>query len=329
MQFLNGKYGTRADEARAQKDMKTARELYLRALDLDHQNEKIFYGLAWTRILYKPDESIRDFTKAIELNPHYAEAYQGLAEAKGLVADCQGAYQDYQTYLSMLKGNTCKPAKNPLTLGCAILASDFHQNCQKKKALLQVGGVNCLQRMLGVVSMFTRQIVVVTDTPSDFSDFPGIRIIPDRYPEKHLIGGIFTAMRNLDTDAVLILRGDMPFLHHAVIGRIWYGFQENPKEACMPTIVVSKPFVEIRVGLRSLNSWPDPIDKPLHSIYHRSVLPKVLDFLAQATFSPPEQFFRSLDCNRIRFEKSEAVTRAFREIPENYDQNAPFPVIKR
>ncbi len=41
---------SRADEAREQKDMGTARELYRRDLELDDQNEKIFYGCDWKDI---------------------------------------------------------------------------------------------------------------------------------------------------------------------------------------------------------------------------------------------------------------------------------------
>ncbi len=142
------------------------------------------------------------------------------------------------------------------------------------------------------------------------------------------IGGIFTALRNLDTDAVLVLRGDMPFIRHEVIRKLWDDFEENPKEACIPTVVISKPFVEIRVGLRTLNTWPDPVDKPLHAIYHRNIMPKVLDFLAQTSVTHPDRFLHSLDSIRIQLEKSEAVDRAFREIPDEYDENAPFPVVK-
>jgi hypothetical protein len=45
---------SRADAARARNDVQTARELYLQALELDQQNEKGFYGLAWTKIQDKP-----------------------------------------------------------------------------------------------------------------------------------------------------------------------------------------------------------------------------------------------------------------------------------
>lgn len=421
---------SRADAARARNDVQTARELYHQALELDQQNEKVFYGLAWTKILDKTDDSIGDFTKAVDLNPNYAEAFQGRglahwmsgkisdalndfeaalrlkpdypnayfgrglaksglhryadalddfnkavgmnanrpewvhhergkvkvalkdfsgaisdfsrsielkpeagdswlarAEAKGLSADCQGAWLDYQTFRKLLNRSN-EPQKNPLTIGCAILANDFRQHYKKKKTLLQVEGMTCLQRMLGVVSMFTREIVVITNNTIDFTDFPGVRIIADRYPRKYYVGGIFTALRNLDTDAVLVLRGDMPFIRHEVIQKIWDTFQENPKEACIPTVVVSKPFVEIRAGLRTLNTWPDPVDKPLHAIYHRNVMPKVLDFLAQTSVTSPDRFITSLDSHRIQIEKSEAVDRAFREIPDDYDENAPFPVVK-
>ncbi len=51
-----------------------------------------------------------------------------------------------------------------------------------------------------------------------------------------------------------------------------------------------------------------------------------MDFLNQKNFNPPDRFLKSLDFNWLRIEKSEAVMRAFREIPENYNQNEPFPV---
>jgi len=85
----------------------------------------------------------------------------------------------------------------------------------RDKALVKVGGMPMLKRMIEVVRSVTRQMKIVA-TPGKYDAF-GVEIVEDRWPGEGPLGGIITALEDAARSTAppewnLILSCDMPFL---------------------------------------------------------------------------------------------------------------------
>jgi arylsulfatase A-like enzyme/Tfp pilus assembly protein PilF len=82
--------------ALAQDEPSSAKDAYLRAIELDSENLDAHFGLAGTlRVLGEPDEAVPHFRRAIEIRPDFIEAKASLAE---VLAD-QGHLDEAATLL--------------------------------------------------------------------------------------------------------------------------------------------------------------------------------------------------------------------------------------
>jgi len=81
----------------------------------------------------------------------------------------------------------------------------------RDKSSLQIGGRSILERQLSVLGPLTERILVVANRPGRFRR-AGLTVVRDLIPGAAALGGIYTALSSADTEQVLVIAADMPFL---------------------------------------------------------------------------------------------------------------------
>lgn len=95
-----------------------AKEAYLKALELDRNNADLWYNLAIVSIeLKEPNEALKNFNRALELNPKHKLALFNSA----ILMQESGKFPENRSILSQLE--YCKTLTNTFWKGC------LQQNC--------------------------------------------------------------------------------------------------------------------------------------------------------------------------------------------------------
>jgi len=133
-----------------------------------------------------------------------------------------------------------------------LLAGGKSRRMGRDKRLLAVGTETLFGRSLAALrSVFHRVLVVVAqDSPAIETDATVLR---DLIPNRGSLGGLYTGLKQADTDWVFAVACDMPFLDPELIKR----FIELKDKA---DIIMAK----LEQGLQ-----------PMHALYHRNCLPNI------------------------------------------------------
>jgi molybdenum cofactor guanylyltransferase len=139
-----------------------------------------------------------------------------------------------------------------------LLAGGKSQRMGQDKRFLAIGEETLFTRSLAVLrSVFPRVLVVIAqDSPPLESDAPVLR---DLIPHCGSLGGLYTGLKQAETEWVFAVACDMPFLGAATIRH----FIELRREA---DVVMAK----LQHGFQ-----------PMHALYHRNCLP-IMESLIQA-----------------------------------------------
>jgi molybdopterin-guanine dinucleotide biosynthesis protein A len=84
------------------------------------------------------------------------------------------------------------------------------------KAFLKVGAHWVIERVLNTVSPLTSDLFISANQPEKYAQF-GVQIVPDVYPDKAALGGIYSVIRAAQHQHVLIVACDMPFLQVSLL----------------------------------------------------------------------------------------------------------------
>lgn len=124
------------------------------------------------------------------------------------------------------------------------------------KALLKVGGMRIIDRVLGALRPLTDQIILVGHLAESL-DFPDVEVIPDAYPGAGSMPALQTGLRASRNDVALVVGCDMPFLSTSLLRQILD--LSNGFDVAVP-----------RIG---------PHLEALHAAYRRSCIPVIEDYL--------------------------------------------------
>ncbi len=105
-------------------------------------------------------------------------------------------------------------------LRCSVLAGGKGLRLGRDKIVETVGNISLLERVIFYLSLFSRDIIIVTASEQSlpqFIGYPKLRIIADTYPGKGPLGGIYTGLVASDSLYNLVVAGDMPFLNQALL----------------------------------------------------------------------------------------------------------------
>jgi molybdopterin-guanine dinucleotide biosynthesis protein A len=86
------------------------------------------------------------------------------------------------------------------------------------KGLLRLGGRTLIEAQLALGAAFD-ETLIVTDDPGPYQAL-GARIVPDRQKGRGAPGGVHAALAAAQSDWVLVVACDMPFLTPAVLDRL-------------------------------------------------------------------------------------------------------------
>ncbi len=97
-----------------------------------------------------------------------------------------------------------------------ILAGGKSSRYGRNKALVHMGGMPLIKRVLGVMAPIFPSTVLITNTPRDYA-FLGLPMFEDRIKGLGPLGGIFTGLKVIPETAGFFVACDMPFLNADLI----------------------------------------------------------------------------------------------------------------
>jgi len=122
----------------------------------------------------------------------------------------------------------------------------------RNKAFLTFGKKRIIDLMLDVLGNIFSQIIIITNTPSKFSEFKDVLILKDIVKNCGPIGGIYTGLKNINTQSAFLIACDIPFVNRKIIEKI---LRFSNKEKDITTIPISSKGFE-----------------PLFAVYNREII---------------------------------------------------------
>jgi molybdopterin-guanine dinucleotide biosynthesis protein A len=135
----------------------------------------------------------------------------------------------------------------------AILAGGQSKRMGSDKAFLEVGGRPVIERVIGQVQALTDDLFISANAPEKFSHL-GLPLVPDIYPDKAALGGLYSVIRAARYPQVLVVACDMPFL----------------KVALLQYLVDLAPQADVVIPLIN-----PPQPETLHAVYSKNCLPAI------------------------------------------------------
>jgi len=135
----------------------------------------------------------------------------------------------------------------------AILAGGQSKRMGQDKAFLKVGDRPVIERVLNRVESLSDDIFISANSAEKYQRF-GLRVVPDVYPNKAALGGIYSAIRAARHQHVLVVACDMPFLN---IELLKYLVDLAPAADVVAPLITS----------------PQP--ETMHAVYSKTCLPAI------------------------------------------------------
>lgn len=179
----------------------------------------------------------------------------------------------------------------------AVLAGGQSQRMGQDKAFLEVAGRPVIERVLSTVASLTDDLFISANAPHRYEPF-GLRVVPDIYPDKAALGGIYSVIQAARYPHVLVVACDMPFL--------------NP--ALLRYLINLAPTADVIVPLIT-----PPQPETLHAIYSKYCLPAIEKRL-QANQLRVIGFFEDM---LIRYVERDEVTRFDPDFHSFINMNTP------
>lgn len=142
-------------------------------------------------------------------------------------------------------------------ISSVILAGGKSRRMNANKAFLEIGGRPLIERVVEKVARVAEEVILVTNTPDAYA-YLELLMIPDIFPGKGSLGGIYSGLKAANQSHVLVTACDMPFLNAALLR----------------FLVVLSPGYDVVVPRTEQGL------EPLHAIYAKSCLPAIEHLLA-------------------------------------------------
>jgi len=162
------------------------------------------------------------------------------------------------------------------------------------KSKIVIDGMTIISRIIETFGDTFDEIIIVTNTPAEFSEFTDCKIIGDQFLNKGPLGGIHSALKNTAYESLLIVAGDMPFLRKEIITKQMDYFNNIDCDILIPKI--------------------DNFIEPLHGIYRKSMILKLEEFLETGHSYAIREFFKMVNVQYMDFGGTAESKRAFTNI---------------
>lgn len=94
-----------------------------------------------------------------------------------------------------------------------ILSGGKNSRMGVNKAFLEINGVRLIDHILSVYEKIFSEIIIVTNEPLAYTEFPDTMIVTDIYKGKGSLGGIYTGLFYARHDYAFVAACDMPSLN--------------------------------------------------------------------------------------------------------------------
>ena len=138
-------------------------------------------------------------------------------------------------------------------ISVAVLAGGQSRRMGQDKAFLEIGGLPVIERVLATVRSLTDDLFISANAPQKYIPF-GLPIVPDIYPDKAALGGLYSAIKAARHPHVLVVACDMPFLNVALLQHL---------VELAPTADIVIPLID------------PPQPETLHAVYSKNCLPAI------------------------------------------------------
>lgn len=167
------------------------------------------------------------------------------------------------------------------------------------KSNIVIGGKPIIDRIFDRIGNIFSEIIIVTNTPDEFARYTDCKIVSDIILNKGPLGGIHAALQCADNEAVFVFAGDMPMLDKELIIRLIDSYKSHKYEVMIPSI--------------------DNYIEPLHSIYSKSLLIPLEEFLSLNNNRAVRDFIKGVNAFYLNLESTEKVKMAFYNINSHED----------
>ena len=148
-----------------------------------------------------------------------------------------------------------------------ILAGGKSRRYGRNKALVQLDGMALIERVLTVMQSLFQQVVLITNTPEAYA-YLNLPMHEDIIKDLGPLGGIYTALRSIHTEAAFVVACDMPFLNPDLIQHM----------------------VEIRERCDIVVPKIDGFVEALHALYGKRCLPVIERLIQQKQYQIMRMF---------------------------------------
>ncbi|MGD0582509.1 MAG: molybdenum cofactor guanylyltransferase [Bacteroidales bacterium] len=159
------------------------------------------------------------------------------------------------------------------------------------KAKSLIGGEKIIDRALRLIKNVFDEIIIVTNTPEEFTEYYGLILTTDHFRGAGPLGGIHAAMKVSSRKAVFVFAGDMPFLNSKLIlDQITYA-GDNHADAIIPEV--------------------NGKVEPLHGIYMNYLITDLESHLSSGKDKALRSFLQTINVTFYRPDISDEVIKAF------------------
>lgn len=162
------------------------------------------------------------------------------------------------------------------------------------KPNILIAGKTVLSRTLNTIEGIFDEIIIVTDKPSEFTNYSDCIITSDQFKGIGPLGGIHAALKITSCKTIFVMAGDMPLLSNELIKNQICLFEEFDCDILVP-----------KTGT---------LIEPLHSVYRRNVLKRLEEYLNQKGNNAVREFFSIVDTRYMDLNGSEDLRIVFSNI---------------
>lgn len=182
-----------------------------------------------------------------------------------------------------------------VNISCVILAGGKNsRNNGNNKAFIKIDNKFIIDRILEVVEPIFSEILIITNNKDEFFNYSKYDMYSDLVKDIGPLGGIYTALNYIKTQAAFIISCDMPYLSSELISIQLSKYIEESPEIIVPIV--------------------DDYAQPLHSIYSKKIYDKLNNYIATTDNFKIRNFYSTVDTYYWKLESSEMLEKAFTNI---------------
>lgn len=187
-----------------------------------------------------------------------------------------------------------------MKISCAITAGGKATRFNGiTKALIEIEGERIIDKNLKILRKKFKEIIIISNDESVFFDYSNISIFKDFYCDIGPIGGLHSAIKNANEDAVFLISSDLPYISEEIITLLIDNFSELNCDILVP-----------KIGNKI---------EPLFGIYSMSILKNLENFIEKRESYAMRDFFARVNTQYLELNNDENNNQSFININEPKD----------